>query len=300
MAIPNRATGSRSTPAGRVGWRNGGAAACKSRPELGTLARGTKPAFTEGVNTRPWVGWAAIVVGVCAVVAAFAASSTPVGQGLAFGFGAFIVFFGVLAVLAHNRTPDDWGLAVVGLAMIAVPFLVNGYTYDPGASITCWVAGGLSMVLGAIGWTHRRMPTEYGINEGGDSQRLRNPWSYAIGRLALTVGLATVLFGIALPTTAAGTAVTIGLGGLIAVISVWSLLASEPTHDFLSLAVTGFALFLSPWVAGFAGHSSAWTIWAAGALASALGVVGYLRDERLDFTTAVGDDSDERYRRRFR
>jgi hypothetical protein len=141
--------------------------------------------------------------------------------------------------------------------MIAVPFLVNGYTYDPGASVTCWVAGSLSMALGAIGWTRRRMPTEYGINEGGDSQRLRHRWSYVIGRSALIVGLATVLFGIAFPTTAAGTAVTIGLGGLIAVISVWSLLASEPTHDFLSLAVAGFALFLSPWVAGFTGPALA-------------------------------------------
>lgn len=233
-------------------------------------------------------------------MAAFAASSTRVGQGFTFGFGAFIVFFGVLAVFAHNRTPDEWGLAVVGFAMIAVPFLVNGYTYDPGASITCWVAGSLSMALGAIGWTRLRMPTEYGIDEGGDSQRLRNHWSFVVGRLALIVGLATVLFGIAFPTTAAGTAVTIGLGGLIAVISVWSLLASDPTHDFLSLAVAGFALFLSPWVAGFAGHYSAWTIWGAGAVASGLGVVGYLRDERLDFTTTVRDDSAAQYRRRYR
>jgi hypothetical protein len=252
------------------------------------------------MSSRPWVGWAAIAVGVGAVVAAFAASSTRVGQGLAFGFGAFIVFFGVLAVLAHNRTPDYWGLAVVGFAMIAVPFLVNAYSYDLGASVTCWVAGGLSMILGAVAWTHRRMPTEFGFNELGDSQRLRNHWSYVIGRFALVVGLATVLFGIAFPTTAAGTAVTIGLGGLIAVISVWSLLASDPTHDFLSLAVTGFALFLSPWVAGFAGHNSAWTIWVAGALASALGITGYLRDERLDFAGAVREDSAKRYRRQFR
>jgi hypothetical protein len=252
------------------------------------------------MGSRSWIGWAAIGVGVGAVIAAFAATTTQLGQGFTFGFGAFIAFFGVLAVLAHNRTPDDWGLAVVGFAMIAVPFLANGYAYDLGASVTCWVAGGLSMTLGAVGWLRRRMPTEYGINEMGDSQRLRHPWSYLIGRLALAVGLGTVLLGIALPTTAAGTAVTIGLGVLIAVISVWSLLASDPTHDFLSLAITGFALFLSPWVAGFAGDNSAWTAWIAGGVASALGIIGYLRDDRLDFATAVRDDSVERYRSRYR
>lgn len=252
------------------------------------------------VNSRTWIGWAAVAIGVCAVVSAFAVSSTPVGEGFAFGFGAFIAFFGTLSVLAHNRTPDHWGLVVVGLAMFTVPFVGNAYSYDPGASWTCWVAGGLAIILGGFGWTHDRTPTEYGINELGDSQQLRHPWSYWIGRLALTVGLASVVLGIALHSTPAGTAVTIGLGGMIAVVAVWSLLASDPTHNFLTLAITGFALFLSPWVAGFAGDGVAWTAWVAGALATVLGVAGYRRDERTDFPTAVRDDSAERYRRRFR
>lgn len=52
--------------------------------------------------------------------------------GFAFGFGAFIAFFGALSVLAHNRTPDHWGLVVVGLAMFTVPFIGNAYSYDRG------------------------------------------------------------------------------------------------------------------------------------------------------------------------
>lgn len=252
------------------------------------------------VNSRPRIGWVAVAIGVCAVVSAFAVSSTRVGEGFAFGFGAFIAFFGALSVLAHNRAPDHWGLVVVGLATFIVPFVGNAYNYDRGASWTCWVAGGVAIILGGIGWTHDRTPTEYGINEMGDSQRLRHRWSYLIGRLALIIGLASVLLGIALHSTPGGTAVSIGLGGMIAVIAVWSLLASEPTHDFLTLAITGFALFLSPWVAGFVGDNLAWTAWVAGALATALGVAGYLRDERLDFATAVRDDSAERYRRRYR
>jgi hypothetical protein len=235
-----------------------------------------------GSDTR-WIGWAALAVGIGAAAMSFAASSTRVGEGFAFGFGAFIAFFGLLAVLARNRTPDHWGLVVVGLAMFIVPFLGNGYNPDLGASWTCWVAGGLAMILGGIGWTRDKTPTEYGVNEVGVGEATRSALSLWIGRWALIVGLATVLLGIAVHATAAATAVTIGLGGLTVVIAVWSLLAVDPTHDFLTLAVTGFALFLSPWVAGFAGDDAAWTAWVAGAFATALGVAGYLRGERLDF-----------------
>ena len=122
----------------------------------------------------PWIGWAAVAVGVAAVVAAFAASSTQVGEGFAFGFGAFVAFFGVLAVLARNRRPDHWGLVVVGLAMFIVPFLGNGYAADPGASWTCWVAGGLAMILGGVGWAGGKTPSEYGINRIGSGQALRS------------------------------------------------------------------------------------------------------------------------------
>jgi len=232
-------------------------------------------------------------------VAALAASSTRVGEGFAFGFGAFIVFFGVLAVLAFNRGPDYWGMVVVGLAMFTVPFLGNGYNADPGASWTCWVAGGIAMILGGVGWVRAKRRSPDTINEVGGGQGLRRQLSFWIGRAALVVGLGTVLLGIASDTTAAGVAVTIGLGALTAVVAVWSLLAVDPTHDFLTLAVTGFALFLSPWVAGFAGDNAAWTAWVAGALATALGAAGYLRGERLDFTTTVRDDAAARYRKRF-
>jgi hypothetical protein len=252
------------------------------------------------MSGRTWIGWAAVAVGVCAVVAAFAASSTRVGEGITFGFGAFIVFFGVLAVLARNRTPDHWGLVVVGLAMFVVPFLGNGYNADLGASWTCWVAGALAMILGGIGWTRDKTPTEYGINEIGSGDTARSALSFWIGRAALVVGLATILLGIAAHTTAAGIGVTVGLGGLTAVVAVWSLLAVDPTHDFLTLAVTGFAMFLSPWVGGFAGDNGAWTAWASGVLTTGLGVAGYLRGERLDFATTVHEDATERYRKRFR
>jgi MFS family permease len=252
-------------------------------------------------SDRPWIGWAAVAVGVSAVVAAFAASSTRVGEGIAFGFGAFIVFFGVLAILASDRTPDLWGLVVVGLAMFIAPFIGNGYQLDLGASWTCWVAGALAMILGGIGWT-RVKQTEGRPDEIGSTRTQRSSLSYWIARAALLVGLGTVLLGFTgHNNTAPETAVLVALGGLTAVIAVWALLAVDPTHDYLTLAVTGFALFLSPWVAGFAGDKSgAWTAWAAGALSAALGVAGYLRGERLDFASTVRDDASEQYRQRFR
>ncbi|OBF10314.1 hypothetical protein A5730_07215 [Mycobacterium sp. ACS4054] len=237
-------------------------------------------------------------MGVCAAVAAIAASSTRVGEGFAFGFGAFIAFFGVLAAFARERTPDHWGLLVAGLAMVVVPFLGNGYQADPGASWTCWVAGGIAMVLGAIGWLGDRTPTEYGVNEVGTGQAERSVMSFWIGRVALGVALAAVLLGIAARTTPAGTAVTIGLGVLAAVFAAWSLLAVDPTHDFLTLACAGFALFLAPWVAGFADGNAAWTAWVAGALITALGAIGYWRGERLGFAATVRDDAVARYHRR--
>jgi hypothetical protein len=248
---------------------------------------------------KPWIGWAAVALGLCAVVAAFAASSTRVGEGFAFGFGAFIAFFGVLAALAHNRAPDHWGLVVVGLAMFIVPFLGGGYAPDRGAAWTCWVAGALAMILGGIGWTRDKAPADDGVGEvGGRSER--SALSFWIGRAALVVGLATVLLGIAARPTVTAVAVMVGLGALVAVISVWSLLAVDPTHDFLTLAVTGFALFLSPWVAGFTADAAAWDAWVAGALATALGVGGYLRGERLDFTATVDAAAAERYTKRYR
>ena len=67
-----------------------------------------------------------------------------------------------------------------------------------------------------------------------------------------------------------------------AVISVGHCSPLTPTRDFLTLAVTGFALFLAPWVAGFSEDNAAWTAWVSGALATAFGVAGYLRGEHLD------------------
>ncbi len=251
-------------------------------------------------SDRQWLGWAAVAVGVCAVVAAFAASSTPVGEGFAFGFGAFIAFFGSLAVLARNRRPDHWGLVVVGLAMFIVPFLGNGFTADPGASWTCWVAGALAMVIGGVGWTAAKTPGDEKLSDRLISgEATRSAVSFWLGRAALVVGLATVLLGIATHNTTAAVAVTIGLGTLIAVIAVWSLLAVDPTHDFLTLAITGFALFLSPWAGRFLGDHAAWTAWIAGALATALGVTGYLRGECLQFSSAVRDDTARQYRAKF-
>ena len=157
------------------------------------------------------------------------------------------------------------------------------------------------MALGAAGWLSGRTPTEYGINEYGSPGTERSAFASWISRAALVVGVVTVVLGATVVhSSPVGLAVTIGLGGMTAVCAVWSLLAVDPTRDYLTLAVVGFALFLAPWVGGFAGDGAAWTAWISGCIVTALGVAGYLRGESLDFTRTVRDKADARYRERFR
>ena len=252
-------------------------------------------------SARWWIGWAALVVGIGAVVASIAVTSTRTGEGLTFGFGAFIAFFALLSLLVRNQTPDHWGLFVVGLAMFILPWLGGGFAPDRGAAWTAWVSGFLAMALGAAGWLSGRPPTEYGINEYGSPGTERSAFASWISRAALVVGVVTVVLGATVVhSSPVGLAVTIGLGGMTAVCAVWSLLAVDPTRDYLTLAVVGFALFLAPWVGGFAGDGAAWTAWISGCIVTALGVAGYLRGESLDFTRTVRDKADARYRERFR
>jgi hypothetical protein len=246
---------------------------------------------------RPVIGWAALVLGICGVVASLAVTSTRAGEGLTFGFAAFIAFFALLSLLVRNPTPDHWGLFVAGFVLFLLPWLGAGFTPDPGASWTAWVVGFAAMILGAVGWLNGRPPTVYGINENTSSQARPSAVARWISRSALVVGLVTVVLGATVvKSSPAAVAVTIGLGGFTAVIAVWSLLAADPTRDYLTLAVVGFALFLAPWLAGFAGDQAAWAAWAPGFIATALGVAGYLRGESLDSARVVRAEADAQYR----
>jgi SPW repeat len=249
---------------------------------------------------RSWIDWTALAVGIGAVASSLTVSSTRAGEGLAFGFAAFIAFFGLLSLLVRNRAPDHWGLLVIGLAMFVLPWLASGFAVDRGAAWTCWVAGILAMALGGVGWVTDRPPTETGINKISTPVTGRSALSFWLGRAALVVGIATVVLGATVHSSVAGTATTIGFGAMTAVIALWSLLAVDPTHDFLTLAVFGFALFLAPWVGGFAGDGAARTAWVSGAIATSLGVGGYLRGESLDFSRTAREDAEARYRQRFR
>jgi hypothetical protein len=101
-------------------------------------------------------------------------------------------------------------------------------------------------------------------------------------------------------TSPVGIAVTVGAGALIAVVAVWSLLAADPTREFLLLAIVGFALLLAPTAGGFTADVAALTAWVPGIVVTALGVTGYLRGDSLDFAGTVRDEAIARYRERFR
>ena len=106
--------------------------------------------------------------------------------------------------------------------------------------------------------------------------------------------------GVLLQSDPPGVAVLIGSGAMIAVIALWSLLAADPTRDYLTLAVVGFALVLAPWVAGFADDAAASIARNSGIGATALGVAGYLRGESLDFAATMRENAAARYRIRWR
>jgi hypothetical protein len=247
-----------------------------------------------------WIGWAALVVGLAAAAASITLTATPAGQGLTLGFAGFISFFALLSLLARNPTPTLWGLFVAGFVLFLLPWLGEGFTPDPAAAWTAWVVGFLTMALGAIGWLNSRPPTVYGINENTSSQTRPTAVARWISRAALVVGLCAVVLGATVAQSSpAAVAVTVGLGGFTAVIAVWSMLAADPTRDYFTLAVVGFALLMAPWIAGFAGDEAAWAAWIPGLTATTLGVAGYLCGESLDFARTVREDAHARYRRRF-
>ena len=211
--------------------------------ELTTPARADAGSSLNGLvrsTPRYWIGWAALVVGIGAVVASITLTSTPAGQGLTLGFAAFIAFFALLSLLARNQTPTLWGLFVAGFVLFLLPWLGEGFVPDPAAAWTAWVVGFLAMAVGAVGWLSSRPPTVYGINENTSSQTRPSAVAGWISRAALVVGLGAVVLGATVvQSSPAAVAVTVGLGGFTAVIAMWSMLAADPTRDYFTLAVVG-------------------------------------------------------------
>src|SRR3954451_11311263 len=111
------------------------------------------------------IGWAALVVGIGAVVASIALTATPIGADLTLGFGALIAFFALLSLLSRNPTPTFWGVFVAGFVLFLLPWLGAGFVPDPGAAWTGFVAGFLAMMFGATGWMSSQPPTVSGLDE---------------------------------------------------------------------------------------------------------------------------------------
>lgn len=250
---------------------------------------------------RHWTSWTALLIGIGAVVAALTVTSTATGRGLTLAFGAFIVFFAALSLLARVRTPGSWGLVAIGLGMAMLPFLGAAFFPDPGAAWTGIVAGPLVMTLGAIGWVTGQPPTVTGISHWGHRDAKRDRTAALISGAALVLGLGTVLLGsLVVRGSAAAVASTVGLGVFLTVVALWSWTAVDPTRDYFMLAAVGFALFLAPTAAGFPNDPTAWAAWIPGAAATALGVVGYLIGDHRDLTSELRESAAERYHRAFR
>jgi hypothetical protein len=251
----------------------------------------------EKYLTKTTVGWIAIGFGVFTAVTPAWAATTRAGAACTLGMGMFTAYYGVLGLLVRNPTPIHWRLVVVGLALFIAPWIA-GFASD-GAAWTAWVSGFVVLALGLMAWMRDGPPTETGINEYGIGDPKRRTPGAWVGWPALALGIAAVVLAGGVHSSPAATGFTVGLGGLTAVLAVWSLLATDPTGDHLKIAGTGLALFIAPWVAGFAADGGAWTAWVTGFIVTALGVAGYVRDESLDYTRLVRDEAVAAYQRRF-
>ncbi|MBD0323819.1 MAG: SPW repeat protein [Aldersonia sp.] len=101
----------------------------------------------------------------------------------------------------------------------------------------------------------------------------------AVGVAALVIGLVTAVTPAWASTTPVGRSATMGLGALMAIYALWSLIARDPTKDHWALSVVGLILFMAPWVGMFAGDAAAWVSWVAGLLVMLLAAAAYVRDE---------------------
>jgi SPW repeat len=251
----------------------------------------------EKYLSKTTVGWVAIGFGVVTAVTPAWAATTGAGAACMLGFGIATAYFGLLGLLVQNPTAIHWGLLVVGVSLFIAPWLA-GFAGD-GAAWTAWVSGFVVLALGLMTWMRDGPPTQTGINEYGIADPKRPTPGAWVGGPALVVGIAAAAVAGVTHSSPAATCFTVGLGALIAVLALWSLLASDPTVDHLKIATTGLALFIAPWVTGFAADRGAWIAWVAGFIVTALGVAGYLRGQSLDYTRLVRDEAAAAYRRRF-
>ncbi|UGT62587.1 SPW repeat domain-containing protein [Nocardia asteroides] len=109
-------------------------------------------------------------------------------------------------------------------------------------------------------------------------------------RALALAGMAAGVFTMVAPawavTTAAGAALLLGIGSLIVIFALWSLVARDPTKDHWALSVAGFMLFSAPWVGGFAGDGAAWVAWLLGAAVTLAGGSVYVLDEDIELAQA--------------
>ncbi|MCA4727295.1 SPW repeat domain-containing protein [Mycolicibacterium fortuitum] len=224
------------------------------------------------------------------------------GAGLTLGFSALVALFGLLSLLARNPAPDHWGLVVASLVLFTLPWIA-GFAGNR-AAWAAWVAGAIALTLGGIGWLGDKPPTEYGMADYGVAvTSKRRPAREWVGRIAFVVGILAVVLaatGSHSHSSAVGAGLTAGLGFLIAVLALWSMLAVDPTHDHWTLTIAGFALLVAPWMAGFVDDRAAWIAWTGGLVVTVLSGIAYLSDDSSGLSETIRDKSIAVYRRTFR
>lgn len=193
-------------------------------------------------------------------------------------------------------------MIVTGLLLFTLPWIVG--VIDNWAAWTAWIVGAIALILASVDWLRDEPATEYGVEEQEygiaiDSiHKVPRVW---VGRFAFAISMVTVVLAATVTdSSTAGSGLTVGLGCLIAIFALWSLLAVDPTHDHWALTAAGFALFLAPWMGGFVGTRTALVAWIAGSFVAVFSGVAYLLDDSSNRTRTVHDDSVNVYRNEFR
>ncbi|GFG54241.1 SPW repeat domain-containing protein [Mycolicibacterium agri] len=107
---------------------------------------------------------------------------------------------------------------------------------------------------------------------------MRSSLSNWVSYLAVAVGIGTVAASLTVTTTPAGRGLTLAAGAFITFFALLSLPVPDRTPLHWGLVVVGLAATILPWLStGFtADLGAAWTAGVAGALALALGCIGWL------------------------
>ncbi len=95
-----------------------------------------------------WQDWAAIVVGLYAVLSTAWTAHAGMSVALMIIFGGLLVISGLVNLAMPGMPAVEWAQAVVGLLLFLSPWF-GSYTGASGAAWTSWITGAIAVIVTA-------------------------------------------------------------------------------------------------------------------------------------------------------